>query len=450
MEARRPALVRASRVSLTWRVALMSALAVAALGGLTMLVAYQVVRAGLYAELRRAIKQDAATVAALYSQGEGSAASGLSGPTGGVVLQIYDPSGRLLAASQPEFERAQAALPPSDVVGAALVPTTWNGLVAGRQMEAALAPFELGVVAVLTDPSYIGPVLADLSRTLLVAALLLVGLSLVVGYAVAAAALRPIARLARLAALRGPDDLEPIAYEGPLDEVGRLTFALNGLLERLREALAAQRVFLAETSHELRTPLTSLRGFLDRAVRRTPPAHRDDLLDAQRVAGTMTRLVEDLLQLSRGQLVVDQALHLVDVGLDVLRPVADEFPGVRVEADGGVLILGDPQRLNQAVRNLTANAVRAAGRPGGVTLRLAQRGQEALVTVEDDGPGIPQEALPHIFEKFYKGAGGGSGLGLAIARQIVEHHHGALTVRSRPGETVFEMRLPLIEAVDEG
>src|SRR5690606_35499130 len=220
-----------------------------------------------------------------------------------------------------------------DVVGAALVPTTWNGLVVGRQMEAALDPFELGVVAVLTDPSYIGPVLADLSRTLLVAALLLVGLSLVVGYAVAAAALRPIARLARLAALRGPDDLEPIAYEGPLDEVGRLTFALNGLLERLREALAAQRVFLAETSHELRTPLTSLRGFLDRKSTRTPPAHRDDLLDAQRVAGTMTRLVEDLLQLSRGQLVVDQALHLVDVGLDVLRPVADEFPGVRVEAD---------------------------------------------------------------------------------------------------------------------
>ncbi len=447
---RRPAtVVRAPRVSLTWRVALMSALAVAALGGLTMLITYQVVRAGLYEELRRAIKEDAATVAQLYSLGEGSAASGLSGPTGGVVLQIYDASGRLLAASQPEFERAQSAIPPSDVVGAALVPTSWNGLVAGRRMEAALAPFELGVVAVLTDPSYIGPVLTDLSRTLLVAALLLVGLSLVVGYAVASAALRPVARLARLAALLGPDDLEEIRYDGPLDEVGRLTFALNGLLRRLREALDAQRVFLAETSHELRTPLTSLRGFLDRAVRRARPENEGDLLDAQRVAGTMTRLVEDLLQLSRGQLVVEQGLHLVDVALDVLRPVADEFPGVNVEADGGVLVLGDPLRLNQAVRNLTANAVRAAGRAGGVTLRLVEEGPNAVVTVEDDGPGIPEEMRPHIFEKFYKGAGGGSGLGLAIAKQIVNHHRGTLGVRTRPGETVFEMRLPLIEAVDD-
>jgi signal transduction histidine kinase len=435
-------------VSLTWRVALLTAAAVAVLSALTMLIAYQVVRSGLYEELRRTIKQDAATVAALYSTGEGSA-SGLGGPTGGVVLQIYDAAGRLLAASVPEFESATAALPPSDVMGAALVPLSWNGMVAGRQMEAALAPFELGVVAVLIDPSYIGPVLAEVSRTLFVAAILVVGLSLFVGYAVSAAALRPISRLARLAATLGPEDLEPIRYDGPLDEVGRLTFALNGLLGRLREALDAQRVFLAETSHELRTPLTSMRGFLDRAVRRAQPQNRDDLLDAQRVTGTMARLVEDLLQLSRGQLVVEEGLHLVDVALDVLKPISDEFPGVRVEGEGGVLVLGDPVRLNQAVRNLTANAVRAAGRPGGVLLRLVQLPGEAVVTVEDDGGGIPEEMLPHIFDKFYKGAGGGSGLGLAIARQIAEHHHGVLSVKSQPGETVFEMRLPLIEAVDE-
>lgn len=283
MERRSAALVRASRVSLTWRVALLTAAAVALLGGLTMLIAYEVVRSGLYEELRRTIKQDAATVAALYSSGEGSASSGLTGPTGGVVLQIYDVGGRLLAASDPQYEGPSAALPAADVVGAALVPLSWNGQVAGRQMEAALAPFELGVVAVLIDPSYIGPVLNEVSRTMFLAGLLVVVLSLFVGYAVAAAALQAIARLARLAATLGPDDLEPIRYKGPLDEVGRLTFALNGLLGRLREALDAQRVFLAETSHELRTPLTSLRGFLDRAVRRASRAPRRPLGRAARV-----------------------------------------------------------------------------------------------------------------------------------------------------------------------
>lgn len=440
--------LRAPRLSLTWRVALLTATAVALLGGLTMLVAYQVVRAGLYEELRRAIRQDASMVAELYSLGEGSVASGLAAPTGGVVLQIYDSAGRLLAASNPEFERALAALPPSDVVVAAHVPTLWQGLVSGRRMEVALAPFELGVVAVLVDPSYIGPVLAELSRTLLLVALVLVALSLVIGYVVAAAALRPISRLARLAARLGPENLEPIRYGGPLDEVGRLTFALNGLLERLKEALDAQRVFLAETSHELRTPLTSLRGFLDRAVRRAP-GDAGDLHDAQRVAGTMTRLVEDLLQLSRGQLVVEEPLHLVDLGADVLRRVGDEFAGVNVDAPAGALVLGDPVRLNQVVRNLTANAVRAARGPSGVTLTLTNRDGEAVIFVTDDGEGIPEELLPKIFEKFYKGPGGGSGLGLAIARQIAEHHRGSLSVRSRPGETVFELALPLIEAVDD-
>src|SRR5690606_2161293 len=158
----------------------------------------------------------------------------------------------------------------------------------------------------------------------------------------------------------------------------------------------------------------SMRGFLDRAVRRAQPQNRDDLLDAQRVTGTMARPVEDLLQLSRGQAVVAEGLHLVDVALDVLKPVGGEFPGVGGRGEGGVLVLGDPVRLNQAVRNLTANAVRAAGRPAGVLLRLTQAPGEAIVTVEDDGGGIPEEMLPHIFEKFYKGAGGGSGLGLAI------------------------------------
>ena len=91
----------------------------------------------------------------------------MTGPTGGVIVQVYDPGGNLLVASKPEFERPQAAIPPSDVASADSGSLMWSGMLAGRQMEAALAPFNVGVVAVLADPRYIGLALTGLSRALL-------------------------------------------------------------------------------------------------------------------------------------------------------------------------------------------------------------------------------------------------------------------------------------------
>jgi len=440
--------LKAPRLPLTWRVALLAGGATAILAGLTLLVSYQVVRSGLYADLRRSLREDAAALAHVYSSGEGSAGGTLSAPTGGVVLQIYGPDGRLIAASRPDYERAQAALLPSDVRGAMLTPTMWSGRLLDTEAEVALAPFVLGVVAVIADPAYISKTLADLSGTLLLAALPLVVLGLLVGYVVAAASLRSVSRLARLASQLGPDRLEPIVYSGPADEVGRLAHTVNDLVERLRESRDAQRVFLAETSHELRTPLTSLRGFLHRASRRAGPDASEDLADAQRVSLTMTRLVEDLLQLSRGEIVKEPNPHLVDLATDVMEAVAAEFDGVRVSARPGALVLGDPQRLRQVIRNLLANAVRAASGAHAVVLSLEVDGSEAVMRVADDGPGIAPELLERIFEKFYKGAGGGSGLGLAIAEQMTRHHGGTIAVVSEPGATVFTVRLPLVQEDD--
>ena len=440
--------LRAPRLPLTWRVALLAGGATALLAGLTLLVSYQVVRSGLYSDLRRSLREDAASVAAVYSTGEGTAGNSLTGPTGGVVLQIYGPDGRLLAASKPDYERAQAALPPSDVRGAGLVSTMWSGRLLNREVEVALAPFVLGVVAVIADPAYISATLAELSRTLFLAAVPLVVLGLLVGYIVAAASLRSVSRLARLASQLGPDRLEPIVYSGPNDEVGRLTHTVNDLVARVRESRDAQRVFLAETSHELRTPLTSLRGFLHRASRRAGPEASEDLADAQRVSLTMTRLVEDLLQLSRGEIVKEPNPHLVDLGTDVIEPVAAEFDGVRVSSRPGALVLGDPQRLRQVIRNLLANAVRVASGAHGVGLSVEVDDSDAVIRVVDDGPGIAPELQERIFEKFYKGAGGGSGLGLAIAEQVTRHHGGSIAVVSAPGATEFTVRLPLVQEDD--
>ena len=111
-------------------------------------------------------------------------------------------------------------------------------------------------------------------------------------------------------------------------------------------------------------------------------------------------------------------------------------------------MLGDPARLRQLVRNLTANAVRAAGEAG-VVLRARGDGDDVVLEVHDEGPGVPDELRAKVFEKFWTSGGGGAGLGLAIARQIAEAHGSALTLESRPGDTTFGVRLPRMELGDD-
>lgn len=440
-----PEVVRAG-LPLRWRIAALAGAAIALLAIVASITAFWVVRASLLGELQESLRSDVLSVADLYARGgPGVAGASLAGPTGGVIVQLYDVQGALLAASNSEFEAADAVLPTA-ALGFEAGVRDWRGELAGRQVRAAIAPFEFGSAAVIAETSFIAGALAKLGRALLATALSLVLLSALVAYLVASAAIRPIRHLAREAARLGPDRLEPIPHSGPRDEVGQLAEALNGLLGRLKSSMEAQRQFLAETSHELRTPLTSLQGYLDRAARKAPPEVARELADASRISRVMARLIRDLLQLSRGQLVRDLEPHLVDAYADVLAPVAEEFPGVRSEGEEGTaMLLGDPERLRQLLRNLVVNGVRAAGAADEVSLAMRSRGADVELVVRDSGPGIPEELRERIFEKFYKGAGGGSGLGLAIVRQIAEAHGGSVGVESRPGRTEFVVRLPLAD-----
>ena len=473
-------MIKRRGIALRWRIAIFSSLAIAFLSLLASVAAYAVVRSSLVGDLQRALKVDVARVAAAYTtsreevasnatpaQNAGSHTDNAQVPvpqttesqatqlgaedlqsvaTGGVIIQLYTNTGERLAASNDATAPQSPSLPTGIVTAALSEPQTWRGELAGSPVQAALAPTSLGVAAVLAPAGYIGAALGQLARVLALAALLLVVLSIALGYLVAAAAARPVTQLARAAAQLDPGQLQPISYTGPDDEVGKLSTVLNDLIERLKLSAEAQRTFLAETSHELRTPLTSLQGFLDRSVRRSPPSMRDELEDAQRIARAMSRLVTDLLQLTRGQLVRDYTPHLLDPATDILKPVAEEFPGVRLEAQAGHLLLGDPDRLKQLVRNLTANAVRATDNPRKVTLGLFTTGEHVVLLVRDRGPGIPEELLPHIFEKFHKGVGGGAGLGLAIAKQIADAHGGTLSVESFKGRgTTFRVSLPTVE-----
>lgn len=445
-------------LSLRWRIATLSSVAIALLSIIASLTAYWVVQQSLHGDLRRALREDAQRVARIYgsdySNGHDNDSPYLpEGPTGGVVVQIYSAQGQLLASSSDIF--SQAAIDPEQVSRSREELQEWQGELAQRRMRAALVPIGSGsaIVAVLSSTAFITAALQQLARALIITAVLLTVLSGVIGYLLAVAAMNPISQLAKRAAQLDPEHLTPIRIDhpdDPRDELTQLSKVLNELIERLRRTIDMQRSFLAETSHELRTPLTSLQGFLERATRNAPPAIRRDLEDATRIAQSMSRLVADLLQLTRNDLTREFEPHLLDPYNDLLKPIAEEFTGVYLRGEAGGLLLGDPERLKQLMRNLTANAVRASGDPASVILRLEQSPEQHILSVYDLGPGIPPEVLPNIFNKFYKGAGGGAGLGLAIAKQIVEAHQGHIEVESHLGYgTTFRVSLPAFHDEDD-
>jgi len=227
-------------------------------------------------------------------------------------------------------------------------------------------------------------------------------------------------------------------------------------LANQRTALRRQREFAADASHELRTPLTVVRSSVDYLLRhRTEPVDKvgSALEDIDDEVGHMTAIVEDLLLLARsdsGAVELERVpIDLGDVAADgasaLSKPATDR--GVRVEVDPQpAMIAGDPARLRQLVMILVDNAIRHSPADGRVGVQVRADGRGAALVVEDDGPGIRPEDLPHLFERFYRAQGapgGGTGLGLAIASWIVNHHGGQIEVANRTeGGARFVVRLP--------
>jgi two-component system OmpR family sensor kinase len=249
-------------------------------------------------------------------------------------------------------------------------------------------------------------------------------------------------------------------------EVGQVGAALNTLLGHVERALDERhrseqqvRQFVADASHELRTPLATIAGYAELS-RRTAPPDAENLSHAmgkvQVEAARMSSLVEDLLLLAR----LDAGRPLERGDVDLTKLVLESVGDARVTApdhrwllelpDEPVVVPGDEQRLHQVVTNLLSNARRhtPAGTRVTVGAHLAPGGRSAVVTVTDDGPGIPPELIGGVFERFARGdsartrASGGAGLGLSLARAIVEAHRGRIAVTSRPGETRFSVTLP--------
>ncbi len=305
-----------------------------------------------------------------------------------------------------------------------------------------------------------------LSRLRLILALVVVGgiaLAALLGRLVAGAAVRPLKHLTQTTEhVTRTQDLSGRIEPAGVDEIGRLATSFNAMLDALEGSMNAldasvssQRQLVADASHELRTPVTSLRTNIELLQQLGPRMDAEEhsrlLDDVVEQLEDLTRLINDLIDLARGE---EPNAEVEDVRLDILIDEAAQKAHVRAPETplnldlSPAIVPGVPARLERAVSNLIDNALKYSppDRPVQITLR------DKELTVRDHGPGIAAEDLPHIFDRFYRGAEArgrpGSGLGLAIVRQVAAQQGGAISAEPAPGGgTLMRLRLPGIEPV---
>jgi signal transduction histidine kinase len=401
------------------------------------------VRAELRSSLDRALRQRAQDVAQLAVSAPAvlTDPGSLEGPGSGrqLAVQVIDSRGRILARSL----TLGAQLLPEDRLEMRARVGGMAGFeditVGGRPYRVYAAPIAQtggaasgGAVLVASDTSDISDTLSHLGVVLALSGAAAALLAVAAAALLTRRGLRPLRRLADAAGEieRTADPSRRLPETGVADEIGRLEGVLNRMLASLESSRAVERRFLADASHELRTPVTSLLGNVEFAVRHG--ADEEVIADLQRDAARLARLVDDLLVLERSG-AAQQDLQPVD-----LTRLVDDVVGAH--ADGRVVeghvepveVQGEADALERVLENLIENGL-VHGPPGGrVTVSLRRRGDRALLTVSDEGPGPSPEQHERLFERFWRGADAadrpGSGLGLSIVWAIVQRHGGRVTV----------------------
>jgi len=322
------------------------------------------------------------------------------------------------------------------------------------------------------DIGYIDDTLQTLLALLVAGSVLCLALVVAAAWRFAGRALAPIASLTTTAAtIARSGDLDA-RVEAParLDEVGNLAATFNTMLARLAGSREAQRRFVSDASHEIRAPLTTIRGnaellLLDPTT--TPADQADALRDITTEAARLTRLVDGLLALARGDAGrhgPPQPVRLHDLVSALVQSLSGRtgIPRLTLNPCPPIVVRADPDRLEEVVINVLDNAIKYTPPEGSITCTLRAEESWAILEVRDTGIGIDPDDLPHIFERFYRAdrahgrsernapttvvdqAVPGSGLGLAIALQIMEEIGGTISVESVVGEgSCFTVRLPL-------
>lgn len=336
----------------------------------------------------------------------------------------------------------------------------------GSELAVYALPFTAGdgsayTIEVGAPYGQIEEVLYGLGLMLAIGLPLMIAVAISGGYILVRRTLRPVDEIrasAERITSRNLNRRLPVAKTG--DELERLSVSLNQMIARLDEAFEHVKRFTADASHELRTPLTVLRGELELLADKTAlPA------EVQETAGSMleeverlSKIVENLLTMSRldaGEAVIDRVI--VDLGdlacttTEQMRMLAeDKRLTIRCSAEKGIEVEGDPMRLKQIIVNLLDNAIKYTPEGGSVDIAVGKSAEKAVLDVTDTGAGIPNDALLHVFERFYRvdkarsRQMGGTGLGLAIVKSICAAHNGTVLVDSvdRTGSR-FRVELPL-------
>lgn len=324
--------------------------------------------------------------------------------------------------------------------------------------DAAGTPVAL--VFVGTSAGAVAGLLQEVMQTfLMVLSVALFG-TLVMSYFIAGKMTRPLKTMALASKRFARGDFSiRVPEDNRCDEIDELAISFNNMANSLEQLEDLSRNFVANVSHELKTPMTSIGGFVDGMLDGTiPEEKRDQYLsiisdEVKRLSRLIMRML-DAAKIQAGELVLNPAPFDISemasrIVLSFEKPINDKKIEVDIDFEDRLIVCGDRDHVFQVVYNLVDNAVKFTEEGGCLTLRAKKEGNRSLFTIKNTGSSIPEEDLPHVFDRFYKVDRSrsrdktGAGLGLYIVKTIVNLHGGDISVRSNGGETEFSFTLPL-------
>jgi len=332
-------------------------------------------------------------------------------------------------------------------------------LLAWRQIDRPGIPNYRIVIG--TPASFIHQSIRGLTRTMWWIGTGLCFLAPFGGYLLAWWSIRPVQEIIQTTRTLQPNQMtQRLPIRGTGDELDQLSGEINEFLDQIAHYISSQREFTANAAHELRSPLTAIQTSVEVALgkERSLTQYRELLETVSEQCAQLRHLVNQLLELSEtetGQ--APQPAVQFDMS-DLIRKSADVFSGVAEESqirlecelEPGVILTGHAGRMRQVINNLLDNGLKFTPPGGRVRISLHRAGLQLLMSVEDSGPGIPDEEKPRVFERFYQVDASrerdlvrGNGLGLSICKAVIEMHHGTITIRdAKPSGTCVDVRFP--------